>query len=76
MDQKDEAQDEDLETIQRGIEEEAAKKIAHTRKFDRQKEVKKAPTEVTAREGGSGEEFQTDREQGAHETGQSELSMQ
>ena len=52
MDQKDEAH-EDLETIQRGIEE-AAKKITYTTKFDRQKEVKKAPTEVTARGGAAG----------------------
>ena len=49
MDQKGEAQPEDLGTIQRGIEE-AAEKITHTAP-DRQEEVRNAPEEVAVREG-------------------------
>ena len=58
MDRKGGAQKEGLETIQRQIEE-AAKKVAHTTKSDRQKEAKKTPTESFCEIRGSGEEFQT-----------------
>ena len=40
------ATDEDLQTIQKTIEE-AAKKVAHTTKAERQREVKKTSREVT-----------------------------
>ena len=49
MTKQEEAQKEDLEMAQRSVEE-AAKKVAHTTKSDRLKEVKRTE-EVTAKEG-------------------------
>ena len=68
MDQKGEGQREGLETIQRPIEE-AAKKVAHTTKSYRLKEYKKNTDRYYCERRGSGEKFQTNREQGAHESG-------
>ena len=48
MDEREDAQKEDTDTIQRGIEY-AAKKIAHTTQSDRQKEVRKTPEDVDVR---------------------------
>ena len=50
MDQTDGVQNVELDMIQRSIED-AANQIAHSTQSDRQKEVKKTPTEVTVREG-------------------------
>ena len=53
----------------RGIEE-GAKRIAHTTQSDRQKRSGKNSERRYCERSGSGEEFQTNREKGAHGTGQ------
>ena len=50
MNRKGEDQKEDLETIQKSILE-AATKVAHTTKSDREKEVRRTPEKVKEREG-------------------------
>ena len=63
MDQKDDVQNEDLDTVHRCIED-ATKKIYHTTQADRQKEARKPPDNFAV----SGE--RTNREEGAYETGE------
>ena len=53
---KDEVQHDDLDTIQRGIED-AAKKIKHKSQSDSQKDVRKTPEQVAVREGAATRSF-------------------
>ena len=57
MNKEEEEQKEDLETMQKNIEE-AAKRVAQTTKSERDKETRRAPEKVRIRDGASGKVYQ------------------
>ena len=64
---------EDLDTIQKSIEE-AAKKVAHTTKSDRQKEVSRTSEKSQRERKSSSKMYKTDQEKGAQETSEESQS--